>query len=181
LLLLHYDDLNRHVSSRISKNLQGLVRADDILQMTFVRAAHAITSFRQQHDGAFRGWLRTIANNLVRDAEKRRRRERRLPALPKNLIGPRSSVAMLDGMIAAQTTPGRKVQRRENVRRLQAALAGLPDDQREVVQRRYLRGQTLEQIAEATGRTKGAVRSICYRARKNLRNRMGRSSLYFSG
>ena len=56
------------------------MRADDVLQQTFVRAAQAIGTFEPRHADAFRGWLRTIADNLVRDAEKRRRRERRFPA-----------------------------------------------------------------------------------------------------
>ena len=77
LLLIHYDALYRHVDMRISPDLQGLIRADDILQHTFVRAARAITTFECRHENAFRGWLKTIADNLLRDAEKRRRRERR--------------------------------------------------------------------------------------------------------
>ena len=80
LLLLHFNALHQHVESRISHRLQGLMRADDVLQQTFVRAAQAIGTFELRHAGAFRGWLRTIADNLVRDAEKRRRRERRFPA-----------------------------------------------------------------------------------------------------
>ena len=139
-------------------------------------------NFQPQHAGAFRGWLRTIADNLVRDAEKRRRRERRLPCAAGDQppTGSDSPLDLLDAVGGGQTTPGRKAQRHESIRHLQVALAGLPDDQREIVRRRYLQGQSLEQIAEATGRTKDAVRSICYRARRDLRACMGRTSLYFS-
>ncbi len=63
---------------------------------------------------------------------------------------------------------------------MRAAMASLPDEQRDVVERYYLKTQTLEQIAETTGRTIGSIRGICYRARKNLRSLMGGSSLYFS-
>jgi DNA-directed RNA polymerase specialized sigma24 family protein len=59
-------------------------------------------------------------------------------------------------------------------------MASLPVEQRDVVERYYLQTQTLEQIAEATGRTIASIRGICYRARKNLRRLMGGSSLYFS-
>ena len=63
---------------------------------------------------------------------------------------------------------------------MQTALAGLPEDQREVLRRRYLLGQSFDQIAAATGRTRGAVRGLCYRARQNVRAVMGQSSLYFT-
>ena len=126
LLLLHYDELNRHISSRISKNLQGLIRADDILQMTFVRAAQAIETFQPKHEGAFRGWLRTIADNLVRDAERRRRRERRLPAGRGKSAATdgKSGPAVLDAVVGGHTTPDRKVSRRESIRHLLVALEG---------------------------------------------------------
>ncbi len=72
LLLLHYDALDRHVSARIPRQLQGLLRADDVLQQTIIRAAQAIDTFESRHERAFRGWLNTIADNLVRDALRRR-------------------------------------------------------------------------------------------------------------
>ena len=184
LLLIHHDGLKRHISGRITADLQGLIGADDILHQTFVRAAQSVRSFQPRHDGAFRAWLQTIASNLVKDAAKRRRRERRASAgqARKPAVGDDSSMAaVLDRIAAGITTPGRRVQRRESIRQMRAALATLPADQREAISRYYLQGESHEQIAAATGRTKGAIRGLCYRARKNLRAIMGGSSLYFSG
>ncbi|MHB8969852.1 MAG: sigma-70 family RNA polymerase sigma factor [Pirellulaceae bacterium] len=183
LLLLHFDDLHQHVESRISPRLQGLMRADDILQQTFLRAAQAIGTFEPRHADALRGWLRTIADNLVRDAEKRRRRERRFPAFLRQMTSGDTQGSLpeaLDQMPGSMTSPSGRVQRQEAVRHLQAALAGLPEDQREVLRRRYLFGQSLDEIAQATGRTRGAVRGLCFRGRQTLRTVMGQSSLYFS-
>lgn len=180
LLLIHYDGLRRHIAARISKELQGVLRPDDVLQQTFVRVAQTIGKFQLRHKRAFRGWLETIAENIVKDAAKRRRRERR--AVHRPSAGDDSSVAAVIERVAADcTTPGRRVQRNESIRRMRAAIATLPDDQREVVERYYMYGQSYEQIAEAVGRSKDAIRGVCYRARKNLRAMMGRSSLYFSG
>jgi RNA polymerase sigma-70 factor (ECF subfamily) len=184
LLLIHYDELSRHVAARVSSELQGLIRPEDILQQTFVRAAQAIGAFQPRHEGAFRAWLKTIAANLVKDAEKRRRRERRAGPhrVRSQLLSNESSGAPFVEKLAQQnTTPGGRAQRRENIRCLQAAVAKLPTDQREVIQRYYIQDQSLEQIAQAMDRTKDAVRGICYRARRNLRAIMGQSSLYFSG
>jgi RNA polymerase sigma-70 factor (ECF subfamily) len=183
LFLLQYDGLRSHIRSRISAQLQGLVHAEDILQQTFVRAAQAIGTFQPRHAGSLRTWLQTIADNLIKDAEKRRRRERRaFPPPQQEPEGNASSLGDLVGKIACDSTsPGRRVHRRESVRCMLTAVSVLPTEQRDVIRRYYLQDQSLEQIAQATGRTKGAVRGICYRARKNLRTIMGRSSLYFSG
>jgi RNA polymerase sigma-70 factor (ECF subfamily) len=175
LLLLHYDALYWHVESRISTNLRGLMRADDVLQQTFVRAAQAISTFELRQGDGFRCWLKTIADNLVRDAEKRRRRERRespganSPCVPD-----------INRVTGGQTSPSRRVQRGESIHVMKRALARLPGDQQEVLRRRYLQGQSLDQIAAAMQRSKDAVRGLCFRARKNLRAGMGHSSLYFS-
>jgi len=184
LLLIHYDDLRRHIAARISNDLQGLLRPDDVLHQTFVRVTQTIGTFQPRHKGAFRGWIQTIAENIVKDAGKRRRRERRAPGRLNRGPSPGddSSVAAVVERIAADTTtPGRRVQRSESLRHMRAALATLPDEQREVIERYYMRGQSYEQIADALGRTKDAIRGVCYRARKNLRAVMGGSSLYFSG
>jgi len=183
LLLLHYDGLKRYLSRRITPELQGLLRPEDLLHQTLVRAAQSVGGFEVRHANAFRGWLETIADNLLRDAAKRRRRERRAaePAAGGRAPDDSSMAALLDRIAADGSTPAGQVQRREAVRRMQAALASLPADQREVVERYYLHGQSYDQIAADTGRTRDAVRGIGYRARKNLREIMGRSSLYFSG
>jgi len=183
LLLRHYDGLKRHLTGRIPAELQGLLRPEDLLHQTLIRVAQAIGSFEARHAGAFRGWLDTIADNLLKDAAKRRRRERRAaePSRDNRAPDESSMAAMVERIAQDGSTPVGQAQRRESIRRMQAALAALPADQREVVERYYLQGQSYEQIAAKTGRSKDAVRGIGYRARKNLREIMGRSSLYFSG
>ncbi len=183
LLLIQFDELRQHVETRISPRLQGLLRADDILQQAFVRAVQGLSGCEFNSPAAFRGWLRTIADNLVRDAEKRRRRERRLPSFLQQWFAADSADPPhqeADQLPGSMTSPSGRVQRREAIQRMQAALADLPDDQREVVRRRYLQGQSLDEIAEATGRTRAAVRGLCFRGRQSLRVAMGQSSLYFS-
>jgi RNA polymerase sigma factor (sigma-70 family) len=183
LLLNAYEPLQRHLASAISPELQALVRQEDVLQQVFVRAAQAIGRFQYHHPGSLLGWLTTIADNLIRDAERRRRRERRAgeTRLPGRGAASSSFGLLLDRLVTDSTTPGGRVQRWEHVRRLRGAIASLPEEQREVIERHYLRDQSYEQIGEAMGRSKDAVRGLSYRARQNLRDLMGRSSLYFSG
>jgi len=62
------------------------ISAEDVLQQTFVRAALSIGGFQERGPNSFASWLMTIAGNLVRDAQKRRRRER-LEVLRPELVG----------------------------------------------------------------------------------------------
>jgi RNA polymerase sigma-70 factor (ECF subfamily) len=184
VLLLHYDGLGRHIARRISAELEPLVVADDILHQTLVRAAQGIGRYEPRQEGAFRAWLTTIADNLIRDARKRNRRERRAgPEQGKGgAAGQTGSWAALVERIAGDgTSPSVGTQRRENARRVRAALAALPAEYRDVIERHYLMEQSLDEIAGTKGTTKGAIRALCYRARKRLRELMGQSSLYFSG
>jgi RNA polymerase sigma-70 factor (ECF subfamily) len=185
LLLIHYDELKQFVSHRIPAELQSLLRDEDVLHQTFVRAARAITEYELRNERAFGSWLKTIAANLIKDAERRRRRERRANDLPggRSKLASRSSraLAAVDGLAGSGSTPSRRIQLRENLLRLKKALANLPQDQRDVLERYYLRDESLDDIARCLHRSKDSVRGICYRARRNLRVLMGHSSLYFSG
>jgi RNA polymerase sigma-70 factor (ECF subfamily) len=154
--------------------------ADDILQQTFVRAAQGIKNFQDREPGSLRGWLKKIATNLIKDAQKRRGRERRATAPHASHSDDGSFLQAVERLSCDHTPPIKRVQRSESIRRMRVAMASLPPEQRDVVERYYLQTQTLEQIAESTGRTIPSVRGICYRARRNLRSLMGGSSLYFS-
>ncbi len=180
VLLLHYDGLQQHIQRRLSGELQRHVSADDILHQTMVRAARGICQYEPRHENAFLAWLKTIADNLIRDAHKKTKRERRADA--GDAVDQGSSWAALVERLAGDgSTPSVKVQQHDNARRLRAAVAALPDEYRQVIERYYLENQSLDEIAQAVGGTKGSVRAMCYRARKRLRELMGRSSMYFSG
>lgn len=179
VLLLHYDGLQVHIARRISGDLERLVAADDILHQTMVRAAQGIGKYEPRHEGAFLAWLKTIADNLIRDAHKKKRRERRAPAQDGHDQGS-SWAAMVEKIAGEGSTPSVKSQQHDNARRLRAAVATLPDGYRQVIERHYLEDQSLDEIAQALGGTKGSIRAMCYRARKRLRELMGRSSMYFS-
>ncbi|HUG70854.1 MAG TPA: RNA polymerase sigma factor [Pirellulaceae bacterium] len=180
VLLIHHDSLRRHIVYESAGQRLGVMLADDILQQTFVKAAQSIKHFQNREPGSLRGWLKTIATNLIKDAQKRRGRERRATSPHASHSDDGSFFQAVERLSCDHTPPIKRVQRTESIRRLRVALASLPPEQRDVVERYYLQTQTLEQIAAATGRTIASIRGVCYRARKNLRSLMGGSSLYFS-
>jgi RNA polymerase sigma-70 factor (ECF subfamily) len=94
--------------------------ANDILQQTFLHMHRARRDFRR--DSRLRPWLFTIALNLVR--EHYRRRQRR-PEVLLDVEGYSPSEPVVD--------PG-TLERRQQGDRVRAALATLPESQREVIE-----------------------------------------------
>ena len=181
LLLSYCDRLERHIAQQISKDLRGAIEPEDVFQQTCVRAFYAIGSFTGGPKSSFYGWLRTIADHLLKDIAKHRRVERRAP-LPRPCPGSSSgSFADLLARVARNSaTPSQTISTRDSLRCLQIAVAGLPDEYREAIQLRYLEGRSIEDVARAMGRTSGAVRGLCYRGRQRLREALGGSSAHFS-
>ena len=60
------------------------------------------------------------------------------------------------------------------------AIAELPDDYRQVIQLRYLESKSIQETASIMERTEASVRSLTDRAKKKLREALGRISNYLS-
>ena len=81
----------------------------------------------------------------------------------------RSSFALNDGMIAAQSSPSHQAVRREQAVLLADALNELPEDYREVIILRQLEGLSFPDVARRTGRTLDSVKNVWLRALDRLR------------
>ncbi|MGE0758061.1 MAG: RNA polymerase sigma factor, partial [Pirellulaceae bacterium] len=178
LLLTRYDELQRHVAARLPAELRDVWPVEDVLQETFYKAAQSIRSFEHRGPGSFLAWLKTIASNRIKDAHKRRRRERR--ASPLAALADSTMTQLVQRLAGDSPSPSQHVRQQDRVRLLRSALASLPAEQQEVIVRYYLQEQSLDQIADALARTKDAVRGICYRAKQNLRSSLGHSSQFLS-
>jgi RNA polymerase sigma-70 factor (ECF subfamily) len=125
--------------------------AEEVTQTVFLRALTALPTCRD--GGAFRPWLFAIAHNAIADA---RRARRPLVALEGALDLPDSAASPEELALAA-------AERRE----ITTLLAGLPDEEREIVELR-LAGFRDKEIAGVLGRSPGAIRTAQYRAVKHL-------------
>jgi len=181
LLLSHYDWLSLRLQRQIPTDLQGLISADDVLQETFVRVFSSIRRFDPESDASFPQWLKTIADHQLVDSIRRRRRERladrqRQPqpnAIHESWLG-----SLIEQVADDGTPPLRGAILGELHRIIPVALARLPDDYRNVLRLLYLEGRPPEEVAAAMDRTPDAVRGLCYRARKQLREVLLRLSYY---
>jgi RNA polymerase sigma factor (sigma-70 family) len=66
-------------------------------------------------------------------------------------------------------TPSRVVARKESEALLHAALAGLPEDHRRVLELRFLKGLSLVNAAREMARTPAAIQMLSARALRELR------------
>jgi RNA polymerase sigma-70 factor, ECF subfamily len=184
LLLRHYDVLSRHVASRLSASLQGLVSVEDVLQETFIHAFRDIGKFSPLSQQSFAAWLKAIADNRLRDTVKTCKRKKRggdFHRVRRPDDEQASSVADLVEVLALDSdTPSRWASRGEAVQAVQVAVAGLPDDHRRAISLYCLEGRRVEEIATAMGRSPGAVRGLIRRGTEKMRVDLASSSRYLS-
>lgn len=137
-------------------------RVDDVVQDVLVTVHRA----RHTYDPArpFGPWLRTIAQRRAIDVLRRHGRQR-----TREVHAPFA----YEGHPDPATSAGQALERSDRAGRLRAAIAALPLGQREAVEELALRERTLDEAADATGRTKGALKVNLHRALKILRARLG--------
>jgi RNA polymerase sigma-70 factor, ECF subfamily len=155
---------------QLDEALQGKVDLSGVVQQTLLEACQAQQRFLQLSDGQRVAWLRTaLAHNLkdeVRKLGTARRdagRERSLEAALEE------SSARLEAWLAAdQSSPSDEAVRNELLLRLADALAQMPEDQRQAVELRHLRGYSLAEVAQQMGRSKGAAAKLIFRGIERL-------------
>ncbi len=184
LLLHHYDLVRQHADRQLPSWLGRSVGVDDVVQMTFSEAFRSIGNFTPQSMVAFQGWLKTLADHRIQDMIRYETRQKRggqrqpvaMPAVDDSVLVD----DFLQQIAASGPSPSRVVSHAEAVQAVRLALAQLPDDYRQVVELHYLRGQTLDECAETMERSRGAVRGLLDRAKRDLKEILDRASRYLS-
>lgn len=158
--------VERHQSlvfGTVAKMLGGSEGAEDIAQQVFVRVWQSAPRYRP--DAKFTTWLLTIVRNLVFNETRRRRRgflqpfeneDGSVPEIRDSTM--RDAVAQLD--------------EREIAGAVDAAIAALPEAQRMAIILRRFEDMPYEEIAEVLKTSVPAVKSLLFRAREDLRERL---------
>jgi len=185
LLLREYGPLMALIRSQIPAGMGGRLSAEDLHQKALIRAAKAIKGFQSdENGGGFRAWLHTIARNVVRDAVKFHKRDRRDVRREIADLRPAASddsmVGLLDLLPISAGTPSRSAARHEAVAAVRVALASIPDDYRRAIHLRYVEGLSVAETAERMGRGKGAIHMLCHRGLKAMAEAMGTASKFFT-
>ena len=154
-------DAQRFLYTQYSHNVYGYVRsivrddheAEDITQHVFAKLLTAIVKY-DDRGVPFFAWLIRLARNVAID---HLRANRRLTPT-ENVLDPDAS-------------SGVDLDQAETVR---AALATLPDEQRQVVIMRHVIGLTPGEIADRMGRSEGSIHGLHHRGRRALQRELER-------
>jgi RNA polymerase sigma-70 factor (ECF subfamily) len=146
---------------RYADNVYGYVRsivrdekeAEDLTQQVFMKLMLVIGKYTDC-GVPFSGWLLRLARNVALDHLRRRR-----PT-------PTEDVVALDTHADESG--------RESARDLYAALATLPDEQRDVIVMRHIVGLSPPEIAEQMGRSESSIHGLHHRGRRALKQELAR-------
>jgi len=140
--------------------LRDAADAQDVVEEALLRAHDAGPRFRGER--GLRTWMLKITANLCRDRLRRRR------FVAGSLDGP---APIVDAGLRFDPVGewDERLDRRAMAERLDVAIAGLPDDQREVVVMRHRLGLSHEEMSAALALPLGTVKSRLARALAALR------------
>lgn len=136
---------------------RGVSDSDDVVNEIFLGAFRSIQSFNGE-EADFRAWLFRIARNKIADSF--RQRGRHPVTVPLEPGHPGSTIRSGDVEADADARLGSE--------RVHDLLGRLTDEQREVMLLRIVADCTIDQIADITGRRRGAVKQLQRRALRQL-------------
>ncbi len=122
--------------------------AEDVTQETFVAAVSSIRNLRDARTPAVQAWFLHICRHKLVDHLRRKSRQERHAEVGAPTV----------------SDPVRIVEERQLAREMRESMEQLTEDQRDILVRRFVLDQSLEDVAAGTGRTVGAVKSMQHRA-----------------
>jgi RNA polymerase sigma-70 factor (subfamily 1) len=150
-VLIHY---------KFGPELRSSLDVDDILQETLLRAYRDIGQFQYRAPGNFLSWLASIADHVILDAARYRKRECRAGhALPLSRAPEPADTR----------TPSRLLSQKEDVAALLARLDALPEDYRQAILLARIEGLSTAELAERLGKSREAASLLLHRAVKRFR------------
>tara|TARA_R110002049_G_scaffold2750_2_gene21532 strand:+ start:341432 stop:342082 length:651 start_codon:yes stop_codon:yes gene_type:complete len=170
------DRLTGFIRSITGDHLLSVVELDDLVQEVSTAALTGLeTAPLQQYEPM--QWLQQIARRRVVDAHRFHFDAKRRDAGRKQSIhsasGASSSGQGLEALLAASmTSPSAAMSRDVRMSRMQEAIAGLPEEQREIIRMRYAEGMPTKKIAEKVGKTDVAVRVLLSRSMRQLEKQL---------
>jgi RNA polymerase sigma-70 factor (ECF subfamily) len=146
------------VIGTISKMLGSGAEAEDLAQQVFIRVWKSAPRYRPT--AKFTTWLFRITRNLVFNELRRKRHFAD------------QSEALAEPIERAEREPDRVLLEGELQRAIQEAINQLPESQRMAIILRRYEEMPYEEIAKVMGTSVAAVKSILFRARAELRERL---------
>ncbi len=144
------------VYAYIARRVGDRDAAQDLTSDVFHKALASIHAF-EWRGVPFAGWLLRIAANMIVDRSKRGTKE----------------ITGQDGLADVPDLGARpELEEADQSAWLFRLVDQLPADQRRVIGMRFAEEKSIREIAQALGRSEGAVKQLQFRALQNLRSRM---------
>ncbi len=151
------------VSYRLLGNSQDAL---EVSQDAFLKAFSSLATL--QKADAFGGWLMRIVSNLSLNYRRSRKTRSQLPL--DDLMGPaEASGSAGSEWMSRSADPLHRLESQEMGRRLQTALDGLPEKQRQAIVMFTLQEMPQKEIAQALGCSVEAVKWHVFQGRKKLK------------
>jgi RNA polymerase sigma-70 factor (ECF subfamily) len=157
----------------IAPRLRDKVDLSGVVQQTLLEAHQGLINYPggPKTEAEITAWLRSILSHnladVLRKLTTRKRDVRREWSLEQALD---QSTSRLEKWLAVdQSSPSQRVMRQEEILRMAATLATLPEGQRRAIELHHLQGWPLAEIAAELSTTKAAVAGLLHRGLKNLR------------
>jgi RNA polymerase sigma-70 factor (ECF subfamily) len=163
-----YENYFELVYAYVARRLRNRAAAEDLTAEVFRKALASLPRFKWR-GAPFAAWLFRIASNMIADRSKRVAKEvNSEPSLTVGLM-PRAASGLAAGSASAGASQQKDLEDSERRALLFRLVDELAEDQRRVVTMRFTDEKSIREIAEALGRSEGAVKQLQFRALENLR------------
>ncbi|MCX5745094.1 MAG: RNA polymerase sigma factor [Proteobacteria bacterium] len=159
----HVDGLYAFVFFRVGRDA---ALAEDVVQETFTLALSRRAGYDEAR-GSIGSWLSVLSRNVIRDHLRAHQRSDELAATWARID---ATLAQTFSAMAERPLPGEVLERAETRDLVQMAVANLPEQYRTALTRKYIDGESLEQLSTALGLSVDATKSLLARARRAFRD-----------
>ncbi len=161
-----YENYFALVYAYVARRARNRDEAEDLTAEVFRKALASLPRFKWR-GAPFAAWLFRIASNMIADRSKRVAREVSLDESGPTAPGARTQVGK-----RADTSQQKDLEDSERRALLFRLVDELAEDQGRVLVMRFAEEKSIREIAEAIGRSEGAVKQLQFRALENLRARL---------
>ena len=161
-----YENYFALVYAYVARRARNRDEAEDLTAEVFRKALASLPRFKWR-GAPFAAWLFRIASNKIADRSKRVAREVSLDESGATAPGASTQVGK-----RADTSQQKDLEDSERRALLFRLVDELAEDQGRVLVMRFAEEKSIREIAEAIGRSEGAVKQLQFRALANLRARL---------
>lgn len=174
LLGRYRDRLRRMVKLRLDRRLQGRIDPSDVIQEAYLEASRRLDEYLRDPSMPFFLWLRLVTGQKLALAHRQHlgvqaRDAGREVSLHRGPLPEATSAALAARLVGQRTSPSQAAARAELRLRLQEALNGMPELDREMLALRHFEQLTNAEAARVLGLSPTAACNRYVRALERLK------------